>query len=69
MVDLIWVGVVDGGVEYAYRCEVDENEVWKWMIGLLVHWQSETLEEVKKCSFQCDGVEYDWEKGMTFGVG
>ena len=66
---MIWVGVVDGGIEYAYRYEIDENEVWKWMIGLLVHWQSETLEEVKKCSFQCDGVEYDWEKGMTFGVG
>mgnify|MGYP007095118347 FL=1 len=60
---------MDGGVEYAYRYKIDENKVWKWMIGLLVHWQSETLEEVKKCSFQCDRVEYDWEKGMTFGVG
>ena len=38
------------------------------MIGLLVVWQSETLEDVKKCSFQCDRVEYDWEKGMTFGM-
>jgi len=47
------VGVVDGGVEYAYRDEIDENEVW----------------EVVKCSFQCNRVEYDWEKGMTFGVG
>ena len=41
-------------------------EVDDW---LLVDWQSETLEEVKKCSFQGDRVEYDWEKGMTFGVG
>ena len=63
------MGVADGGVEYAYRYEIDENKVWKWMIGFLVRWQSETLEEVKKCSFQCDRVEYNWEKGMTFRVG